>query len=355
MKPAPISQTRLAAPRVRMSLPMLLISMRTFIALIVVLVFFSITTPNFLTPSTLIILAKHVAINAFMAIGMTFVILTGGIDLSVGSIVGLAGMVAGGLIDQGIPITTMGLTIYPNVVETVAMTLGAGMLIGGFNGVLVTKLNVAPFIATLGTLYIARGIALLISNGQTFANLVGSPDLGNTGFPFLGSGTILGIPFSIVALVILTGVAAYIARQTPFGRQVYAVGGNENAARLSGVRITRIKIAVYVISGLCAAFAGLVVSSELVAANPASGESFELNAIAATVLGGTSLMGGRGTIGGTVVGAFVIGVLSDGLVMLGVNAFWQMVIKGLVIITAVVLDQVQRKMQRKMALQAQLG
>jgi len=341
--------------RPRMSIPMLLMSMRTFIALIVVLVFFSITTPNFLTPSTLVILAKHVAVNAFMAIGMTFVILTGGIDLSVGSIVGLAGMVAGGLIDYGIPFSHWGFTIYPNVIETIAMTLGAGLVIGAINGVLVTRFNVAPFIATLGTLYIARGAALLVSNGQTFANLVGDPAYDNQGFPFLGAGTILGIPFSIVALIVLTAVAAYVARNTPFGRQVYAVGGNENAARLSGVPVMRIKIAVYVISGVCAALAGLVVSSELVAANPASGESFELNAIAATVLGGTSLMGGRGTIGGTVVGAFVIGVLSDGLVMLGVNAFWQMVIKGSVIITAVVLDQIQQKMQRKMALQAQLA
>ena len=344
-----------SARRPKTSIPMLLISLRTFIALIVVLVFFSVTTPNFLTPSTLIILAKHVAINAFMAIGMTFVILTGGIDLSVGSIVGLSGMVAGGLIDYGIPISYLGITIYPNVIETIAMTLGAGMVIGAFNGLLVTRLNVAPFIATLGTLYIARGAALLVSNGQTFANLVGSPALGNGGFPFLGAGTIAGVPFSIVALILLTALAAYVASHTVFGRQVYAVGGNERAAKLSGVRITRIKIAVYVISGLCAALAGLVVSSELVASNPASGESFELNAIAAAVLGGTSLMGGRGTIGGTVVGAFVIGVLSDGLVMLGVNAFWQMVIKGCVIITAVVLDQIQRKMQRKMALQAQLG
>jgi erythritol transport system permease protein len=247
------------------------------------------------------------------------------------------------------------LTIYPNVVETILITLLVGALVGVFNGILITKLRVAPFIATLGTLYIARGAALLISDGQTFPNLVGRPELANTGFPFLGSGTVAGVPFSILALVAFAAVAAYVAARTPFGRQVYAVGGNERAALVSGVRIDRIKIIVYTISGLCAAFAGLVVASELVAAHPASGETFELNAIAAAVLGGTSLAGGRGSVGGTIIGAFVIGVLSDGLVMLGVSSFWQMVIKGSVIIAAVVLDQLQGQMQRKMALQAQIG
>ena len=150
-------------------------------------------------------------------------------------------------------------------------------------------------------------------------------------------------------------VAAYVAARTPFGRHVYAVGGNERAAALSGVRVISVKIWAYMISGFCAAFAGLLIASELVAAHPASGETFELNAIAAAVLGGTSLSGGRGTIAGTLIGAFVIGVLSDGLVMLGVSSFWQMVIKGIVIIAAVVLDQMQRRMYRRFALQAQLG
>jgi len=334
---------------------LLLMKLRTVIALIVVFTFFSITAPNFLTLGTLLIVGKHVAINAYLAIGMTFVILTAGIDLSVGSIVGLTGIVAGWLLDIGLRIAPLHLTIYPNVFETILMTLAVGALVGLFNGVLITKLNVAPFIATLGTLYIARGAALLISDGQTFPNLVGRADLGNTGFPFLGDGTILGVPASIVALIAIGALAAYVAARTPFGRQVYAVGGNERAALVSGVRIDRIKLIVYTISGLCAAFAGLVVASELVAAHPASGETFELNAIAAAVLGGTSLAGGRGSVGGTIIGAFVIGVLSDGLVMLGVSSFWQMVIKGSVIIAAVVLDQLQRQMQRRMALQAQLS
>jgi erythritol transport system permease protein len=338
----------------RRPLALLLMSFRTFIALIVVFTFFGVTTPNFLDVPTLIIVAKHVAVNAILAIGMTFVILTAGIDLSVGSIVGISGMVAGTLLTRGIPLSLFDVTIFPNVFETIAIALAVGAGVGLINGLLITRLNVAPFIATLGTLYVARGAALLISDGATFSNLVGDARFENNGFPFLGSGTIAGVPVSIVALGLFAAVAAYVAARTPFGRHVYAVGGNERAAALSGVRVDRVKVLAYMISGCCAAFAGLVIASELVAAHPASGETFELNAIAAAVLGGTSLSGGRGTIAGTLVGAFVIGVLSDGLVMLGVSSFWQMVIKGLVIIAAVVLDQMQRRMYRRFALEAQL-
>lgn len=334
-------------------LTLLLMRFRTFIALIVVFVYFGVTTPNFLDVPTLVILAKHAAVNGILGIGMTFVILTAGIDLSVGSIVGVSGMIAGYLLTRGIPVSPLGVTIFPNVVETMLITLAAGAGIGIANGLLITRLNVAPFIATLGTLYVARGAALLISNGATFSNLVGDPRFGNTGFPFLGSGLILGVPASIVALIVFAAIAAYVAARTPFGRYIYAVGGNERAAALSGVKVDLVKVSAYMISGFCAAFAGLIVASELVAAQPASGETFELNAIAAAVLGGTSLSGGRGTIAGTLVGAFVIGVLSDGLVMLGVSSFWQMVIKGLVIIAAVVLDQMQQRMYRRFALQSQ--
>lgn len=352
---APLAETVGHAPsRATRSPLMLLMSLRTFIALIAVFVYFAVTTPNFLTVETLLIVGKHVAVNAYLAIGMTFVILTAGIDLSVGSIVGLTGIVAGGLISQGLTIAPLGIIIFPNVIETCLIALGVGALVGLINGILITRFKVAPFIATLGTLYVARGAALLISNGSTFPNLVGRAELDNTGYPFIGAGTILGIPFSLWALVVIGCVAAYVAARTPFGRQVYAIGGNERATILSGIRVDRVKILVYVISGLCAAAGGLEVSSELVAAHPAMGETFELNAIAAAVLGGTSLAGGRGTVGGTIIGAFVIGVLSDGLVMLGVSSFWQMVIKGAVIIAAVVLDQMQRQMQRRIALQAQI-
>ncbi|AZO29049.1 ABC transporter permease [Mesorhizobium sp. M1B.F.Ca.ET.045.04.1.1] len=326
-----------------------LMKLRTFIALIAVLAFFSIAAPNFLSAANLILMAKHVALNAFLAMGMTFVIITGGIDLSVGSIVGLCGMVAGYLVLNGIDLQ-IGYTVYFNVVEIALITLSVGILIGAVNGLLITRLNVAPFIATLGTLYVARGLALLSSDGRTFPNLVGKPELGTTGFGYLGAGKLLGLPVSIWILLVVALGAAYLARYTPLGRHIFAVGGNERAARISGVRVNVVKMFVYMFSGFCAAIVGLIISSELMASHPATGESFELNAIAAAVLGGTSMSGGRGTIGGTIVGAFVIGILSDGLVMMGVSSFWQMVIKGLVIIVAVVVDQAQRRLQSRVTL-----
>ena len=222
------------------------------------------------------------------------------------------------------------------------------------NGLLITRLNVAPFIATLGTLYVARGAALLISNGRTFPNLVGNPDLDNTGFPILGAGTLLGVPLSIIAIVVFAGIAAYVAARTPLGRHIYAVGGNERAAALSGVRVNLVKIVVYMFSGFCAAIVGLIISSELVASHPATGETFELNAIAAAVLGGTSMPAGAGRSAARWSAPSSSASSPDGLVMMGVSSFWQMVIKGLVIIAAVVVDQIQQRMHRRFALQAQL-
>jgi erythritol transport system permease protein len=331
------------------SLLLTIMKLRTFIALFAVLAFFSFAAPNFLSAANWILMSKHVALNAFLAMGMTFVIITGGIDLSVGSIVGLCGMVAGGLILNGIDLA-VGYTVYFNIYEIYLITLVAGISIGAVNGLLITRLNVAPFIATLGTLYVARGLSLLSSDGRTFPNLVGKEEFLTTGFGMLGSGRFLGLPISIWLLIIVALAAAYIARSTPIGRHIFAVGGNERAARISGVRVDLVKMFVYMFSGFCAAIVGLIISSELMASHPATGESFELNAIAAAVLGGTSMSGGRGTIGGTIVGAFVIGILSDGLVMMGVSSFWQMVIKGLVIIIAVVVDQAQRRLQQRVTL-----
>ena len=323
----------------------LLFRLRALVALVVLLAVFSILSPAFLTAGNLTILLKHVAINAIMAVGMTFVILSGGIDLSVGSVAGLAGMVAGGLIDRGLVLPMFGVVVYFQIWLVILIALAAGAVVGTINGLLVARLSVAPFIATLGTMYAGRGAALLLSSGATFPNLLGRPDLGNTGFLYLGSGTVLGVPFPIW-LMLLFGVAgAFLAARTPFGRHVYAVGGNARAAQLSGVRVKRIQLQVYVISGVCSAVVGLIIASQLASAHPATGQSFELNAIAAVVLGGTSLMGGRGSIGGTIIGALVIGALADGLVLLGVSEFWQIVIKGIVIIVAVVLDQLQRRLQ----------
>lgn len=331
---------------------LLLLKLRTFIALILVFAFFAFAAPNFLSAANFVIMSKHVALNAFLAIGMTFVIITGGIDLSVGSIVGLCGMVAGWLIINGVDIG-LGYTLYFNIFEIIGITILVGILFGAINGMLITKLNVAPFIATLGTLYVARGMALLSSDGATFPNLVGNAEYGSTGLYILGSGSFIGIPVSIWILIAVGCGAAYIAGRTPLGRHIYAVGGNEHAASLSGVKVNRVKMFVYMFSGFCAAIVGLVISSQLVAAHPATGETFELNAIAAAVLGGTSMSGGRGRIAGTIIGAFVIGILSDGLVMMGVSSFWQTVIKGLVIIAAVVVDQAQQRLQARVVLQQQ--
>ena len=326
---------------------LLLIKLRTLIALIVVTTFFAFMAPNFISLANIVIISKHVAINAFLAIGMTYVIVTGGIDLSVGSIVGLVGMISGLLLTKGIPLPFMDAVAYPNVFGIIGFALLTGIIVGALNGFLITRFAVAPFIATLGTMYIARGAALLISSGETFPNLVGKEEFGNMGFPILGAGTVLGVPLAVIMMVVVALAAAYVAGRTPLGRHIYAIGGNERAAMLSGVYVNRVKIIVYIISGACAAIAGLIISSQLVASHPASGTSFEMNAIAAAVLGGTSLAGGRGTIGGTIIGAFVIGVLGDGLVMMGVSEFWQMVIKGVVIVAAVILDQMQRKMSKK--------
>ncbi len=326
---------------------MLLLQARAFIALILVFVVFAVLSPAFLTTSNLVILTKQVAINAILGIGMTFVILSGGIDLSVGSIVGLSGMVAGWLLAEGLVLPVFGVSVFFNVWIVVLLAILVGVLVGWTNGWLITRLRVAPFIATLGTLYVARGAAMLISGGATFPNLVGRESLGNTGFPLLGSGTLLGLPFPIWMMAVLTILAAFVAARTPFGRQVYAVGGNETAARLSGVRVRRVKLLTYMISGGCAALVGLIITSQLVAAHPATGETFELNAIAVVVLGGTSLQGGRGRIGGTLIGAFVIGILVNGMVLLGISAFWQIVIKGTVIVLAVVVDQIQQRLQQQ--------
>ena len=335
------------------SLGMLLLKLRSLIAFFGVFIVFAIIAPNFLTTSNLISMAKHSAIWAILAMGMTYVIIGGGIDLSVGSIAGLCGMLAGGLIIEGLRLPLLGIVIYFHTPIIVLIILLVGVLLGVFNGLLVTRLGVAPFIATLGLMYMARGFALLRSGGKTFPNLVGDPSLGTTGFPRLGAETFLNIPLVVWLAIIIAIVAYYVSRKTPFGRHVYAVGGNEDAAKLSGIRVNRVKMITYMFSGITAALTGLVLASQLMASHPATGESYELTTIAAVVLGGTSLSGGRGTVVGSVIGALILGVLNDGLVMVGVSSFWQTVIKGMVVILAVVIDQYQLKKQNEAALKLQ--
>jgi len=227
--------------------------------------------------------------------------------------------------------------------------IAVGALVGAVNGLVVTRFKVAPFIATLGMLYVARGLAQLHSNGGTYPDLSGTPSRGNTGFHVIGVDSVLGIPVAVWIMILVAAVAVVVTTKTPFGRRIFAVGGNERAAILAGIRVNRVKIAVYVISGACAALAGLLLTSELGAAYPDTATTYELNAIAAAVLGGTALSGGRGTVIGTVMGAFVIGFLSDGLVLVGVSTFWQSVVKGAVIVFAVITEQAQQRLQSSLA------
>ena len=328
---------------------MTLLKGRTFIVLILLVIFFSFASSSFLQLDTLTMVAKHVSLYGILALGMTFVIITGGIDLSVGSVVGLVGMLAGGLIQEGL--TLGGKTIYFSVPAVIVLMLLFGCLVGLINGLIITKLNVAAFIATLGTMYICRGFANLRSGGATFTKIGGYEGLGNMGLKSLGSNW-FGVPAGVYVFAVLAVLSAILLKRTDTGWHILAVGGNEKSARLSGIKSDRVKILVYIISGFCAAWIGLINTAQISAAHPASGDGWEMNAIAATVLGGTSMAGGSGTIVGTIVGAFVIGVINDGMTMCGVTEFWQKVIRGLVIILAVVIDQTQRNLQAKMALQA---
>jgi erythritol transport system permease protein len=328
-------------------LMLLLLKGRTLVVLLLLMVVFNRLSSAYLTHSNLVLMTKHVSINAILAIGETFVILTAGIDLSVGSIAGLAGMVTGALLYKGFPL--LGHTIFLSALMAILVGLLVGTGVGAVNGIVTTRLRVAPFIATLGVLYVARGAADLSSNGGTFPNLAGARAHGNTGFSIVGVGTWIGVPVEVWIMIVVGALAILVTARTPFGRRIYAVGGNQRAAVLAGIRINRIKLAAYMISGACAALAGLMLTSELGAAYPDTATTYELNAIAAAVLGGTSLFGGKGTIVGTIMGAFVIGFLGDGLVLVGVSSFWQLVVKGGVIVFAVVLNQAQEGLQTRVA------
>lgn len=320
----------------------LLLEGRAFFALIVIILTFSVLSPNYASLSNFLIMSNHVAIFGLLAIGMLLVILNGGIDLSVGSVLGLSGVFAGYLM-QGIEIEAAGVIIYPPVWAVVVLTIGLGAFVGFANGILIAYFKVPAFVATLGTLYMARGVALLMTNGLTFNNLSGDPSFGNTGFEWLGFNRLGGVPIGVIILALVSIAAALFLARTAFGRWLYSSGGNEHAAELSGVPVKRVKITVYVLSSVCASIAGLVLSSQLTSAGPTAGFTYELTAIAAVVVGGASLMGGRGNVSGTLLGAFVIGFLSDGLVIIGVSSYWQTVFTGAVIVLAVMLNSIQYK------------
>lgn len=322
------------------SIGRLLLEGRAFFALIVIIAVFSFLSPNYFTVSNFLIMASHVAIYGILAIGMLLVILNGGIDLSVGSILALSGVMAGAMM-QGIEIEAMGVILYPPVWAVVVMTCTLGALVGAVNGVLIAWFKVPAFVATLGVMYVARGVGLLMTNGLTYNNLSGRPELGNTGFDWLGFNRLAGVPISVLVLATLAILAGLMLSRSAFGRWLYASGGNARAADLSGVPVKRVQITVYTLSGILSAIAGLVLSSQLTSAGPTAGTTYELTAIAAVVIGGAALTGGRGTVRGTMLGAFVIGFLSDGLVIIGVSSYWQTVFTGAVIVLAVLMNSIQ--------------
>ena len=318
----------------------LLLEGRAFFALIAIIIVFSLLSPFYLTVGNFLIMSSHVAIFGLLAVGMLLVILTGGIDLSVGSTLGLSGVVAGYLI-QGVTFEALGVILYPPVWVVVILTLALGAFVGFINGALIAWFKVPAFVATLGVLYVARGVALLMTNGLTFNNLGGDTDLGNTGFRWLGFNRLFDVPIGVLILIAVAVIASIMLTRSAFGRWVYATGGNARAAELSGVPVKFTTIMVYVLSGMCAAIAGLVLSSQLTSAGPTAGNTYELTAIAAVVVGGAALTGGRGTVRGTLLGTFVIGFLSDGLVIIGVSSYWQTVFTGAVIVLAVLLNSIQ--------------
>ena len=334
------NKTQAAAKPRKFDLGELFLEGRAFLALIVIIVAFSLLSPNYFTTANFLIMASHVAIYGLLAIGMLLVVLNGGIDLSVGSALGLSGIFAGYLM-QGVQLKSLSVILFEPVWAVAILTCVLGALIGAVNGVLIAYFRVPAFVATLGVMYVARGIALLITNGLTFNNLGGKPELGNTGFDWLGFNRLFDVPIGVIVLAVIAILCGLLLSRTAFGRWLYASGGNMRAAELSGVPVRRVQMTVYMLSGICAAIAGLVLSSQLTSAGPTAGTSYELTAIAAVVIGGAALTGGRGTVRGTMLGAFVIGFLSDGLVIIGVSSYWQTVFTGAVIVLAVLLNSIQ--------------
>ncbi len=325
----------------------LLVEGRALIALVIIVVIFALLSDNYLSAANLTTITKQVAFNAIIALGMLMVILNGGIDLSVGSIVGMTAAVAGNMF-RGVNLPFTDMLMFPSVWVIVVASVGIGMLVGWINGLLIARLNLAPFIVTLGMLYVARGLTEVMLNGQNITNeLRGQEALGNTGFFGVFASRPLGLPISAWVMVVLAVAFSIALTRTPFGRWLYATGSNERSAELAGVPVKKVQTSVYVLAGLCAGIVGILQMANISSATADLGTFYELNAIAAVVIGGAALSGGRGTVRGTIIGAFVIGFLANGLVIVGVSPFWQKVITGAVIILAVAVDQIQQIVQRR--------
>jgi ribose transport system permease protein len=300
----------------------------TLIGLVVLSAVLWILTPHFLTVSNLLNIAEQTSINAVVAVGMTFVIVSGGIDLSVGSIVALAGVVLGTALKGAQPLPA-----------ALLLALGVGLVCGLINGALISWGGLPPFIVTLGTMSIARGAALLYTEGRPVSGF-------DESFRILATGRAGFLPAPVIATALVYAIAHFVLTRTTFGRYVYAIGGNEEATRLSGVSIRFHKTMIYGVSGLMSGTAAVILTARLNSAQPIAGMMYELDAIAATVIGGTSLMGGEGSLGGTLVGALIMGVLRNGLNLLGVSSFLQQIVIGGVIVVAVLLDTVLKRKDR---------
>lgn len=309
---------------------------QSLIALLLLCIILSILTDKFFTPENGLNVLRQVAVNVCIATGMTLIVLTAGIDLSVGSVLALCGALTAGLFKNGLEFVSADLYIGFTVLGAILGGLLLGALLGWFNGFTVTKFNVPPFVATLAMLTIARGFTMLYTKGHPISNL------GNH-FAYIGNGSFIGIPVPVWIALVVVLIAVFITQKTKLGRYIYAIGGNEQAAKLSGINIKKVKMTVYAMAGALAALGGIIVTARLDSAQPNAGISYELDAIAAVVIGGTSLSGGKGSVWGTVMGAIIIGVLNNGLVLLNVSPFWQQVVKGGVILLAVIIDKIGEK------------
>lgn len=313
-----------------------LVKFQSIIALLLMCIALSFLSDRFLTIDNSWNVMRQISVNMIVSVGMTLIILTGGIDLSVGSVLALSGAVTAVMLKFGAELVDLNLYIGFTLIGALLGGTFVGALLGWFNGFTITRFKVPPFVATLAMLTIARGLTMLLTGGFPITGF--SPQMA-----FIGTGWLLGIPMPVWISAIVVAGAVIMTNKTRLGRHIYAIGGNETAAKLSGLKINKIKMIVYSIAGSLAAVGGIIVTSRLDSAQPNAGMSFELDSIAAVVIGGTSLSGGKGTIMGTVQGALIIGILNNGLVLLNVSPFWQQVIKGLVILLAVVLEKFNAK------------
>lgn len=299
------------------------------VALLFMCILLTVATDTFLVPNNLLSTLRNVCVNCLIAFGITCVLISGGIDLSVGSVAAASGVLAVRLANAGLP-----------VVVCVIAALALGALVGLVNGTVVANTDLPPFIITLSTQITVRGISYILTGGQP-------TQCTNEGFNNLGTGSVLGLPIPVLIVVIAMVVLFFIMYRTSFGRHVYAVGGNREAARYAGVNVKWVQIRVFIMSGITAALAGVVLAARLYSGQPNVGEGFERDAIAASVLGGTSMGGGVGTLGGTVIGVLIIGVLNNGMNLLKIDTYWQYVVKGCVILGAVYLDFIKRSRSTK--------